>query len=253
MRILFLIWLTAIALGVLVLCTATSRYMTARSRASSAEARLVNVLASRAQLASLRQTLPAWTNLRPSEGLAPRLADSLAACGLPASTMSSLSAQAETVLVQPGASSLAEPSRKGAISTSASRSGGVKSRKAGITLTPITLSQLGRFMQAWREREPAWVISNIDVAPLNGATNDRNAFASASTPSSNRSDSSQVGAASARGAEGGRGGELPLRVVLTIESLWLDPPVPPVPPVPPSQSPSTPTTASSSKIGAPRP
>ena len=246
MRSTVLIWVFTIAVCAAGLSVAGSRYYAAISRHESARARLVEAQASRIRLASLRATLPAWTTLRPTEGLAPRVADSLAACGLPSSVMSNLSAQAETLLAALPSESAPSPRD---LNNEPGSERGIKSRKAGVTLTPITLSELGRFIAAWREREPAWVIASIDVAPLNASghpvADDRRSSSSADSkvPPSVQSNSG-----------GGGGGELPLRVVLSLESLWLTPPVAPIPAAPSVViAPTMPASFESTTNQTPRP
>jgi hypothetical protein len=65
--------------------------------------------------------------------------------------------------------------------------------RAVVTLAPITLAQLGGFLAAWRTREPQWTVSSIDVAPQNGGARQEMA-----------------------------GGDLPLRAVIGIETLFVD-------------------------------
>ncbi len=59
---------------------------------------------------------------------------------------------------------------------------------ATLTLSPITLAQFGRFLATWRAEEPSWTAASIDITPNRRATTDR-------------------------------GGDLPLRVIVTIESI----------------------------------
>lgn len=68
--------------------------------------------------------------------------------------------------------------------------GGVVRRRATLTLAG-TLPQIGRFLDTWRAREPTWTITGIDLAP------------------ERRSEAPPPG------------GDLPVRAVLTIESLSL--------------------------------
>ena len=75
---------------------------------------------------------------------------------------------------------------------------GLKRQRAGLTLASLTLPQLGAFLDEWRRAEPAWTVTAIDVSPSGSA---------AATP----------------------GGDLPLRITMTIETVFAeaDPPVPP--------------------------
>jgi hypothetical protein len=38
---------------------------------------------------------------------------------------------------------------------------------ATLALTSVTLPQVGAFLQAWRAAEPAWIVSSVDLTPLN--------------------------------------------------------------------------------------
>lgn len=61
-------------------------------------------------------------------------------------------------------------------------------RKATLTLAGVTLPQVGTFLDVWRASEPAWVPASIDLSPASG-----------------------------RAPEAG--GDVPLRVVVVIESV----------------------------------
>lgn len=65
-------------------------------------------------------------------------------------------------------------------------------RRAVMTLAPITLPQTGKLLNAWRQARPDWVITSIDLAP---------------EPPGRR--------------EPEPGSDLPLRAVITIETLFV--------------------------------
>lgn len=101
-------------------------------------------------------------------GLTPRVTAALERAGLPASALVSLSPEAESQLAgQPGLR--------------------VSRRRATLTLTGVTLPQVGKFLDAWRSAEPAWTPASIDISPAGGKAPEA-------------------------------GGDLPLRVVITIEA-----------------------------------
>lgn len=101
-------------------------------------------------------------------GLTPRVTSALERAGLPASALASLSPEAKTQLAgQPGLR--------------------VSRRRATLTLTGVTLPQVGKFLDAWRSAEPAWTAASIDISPAGGKAPEA-------------------------------GGDLPLRVVITIEA-----------------------------------
>lgn len=70
----------------------------------------------------------------------------------------------------------------------------VRTRRATLVLASVTLPQVGAFLDRWKARQPAWTVSGIELAPEPGG-----AQAKAST-----------------------GGDLPLRVVLTLETLSIE-------------------------------
>lgn len=61
-------------------------------------------------------------------------------------------------------------------------------KRATFTLVGVTLPNLGRFLDAWRHAEPAWTITSLDLAPASGPAPPQ-------------------------------GGDLPLRVIITIDSI----------------------------------
>lgn len=129
------------------------------------------------ELETYRPVATRWQERkRPTAGLAALVSETLAGRGIPASTLASVTPQPEITV--PGPPGTAE----------------LKRQRAGLTLAPITLPQLGAFLDAWRAREPYWVVASIDVSPEPGK----------------RNQSAQVG------------GDLPLRAVLTLDALYLD-------------------------------
>lgn len=168
----------AIALGAFVLVFACTRAFRAESAAREAERRAGQLGAAAAEIDTLHAGLPAWATSSASESdtLAKRAGQVVASAGLPASALSSFATQSELT---------------GTPTASGSR---IERRKANMVLTGVTLPQLGSFLNAWRSREPEWVVAGIDVSP------------------DGLSSASRVSAA---------GGDLPLRVVLTAESLAL--------------------------------
>jgi hypothetical protein len=153
-----------------------ARQWNARSRAQSELVTLAALRQQSAELTALRAGAPTWTRQgRPPTGLTPRITAALAACGMPASVMSSVSPEAESAL--------------GEADLRARRS------KAVLTLAPVTLPQLGAFLEAWRSREPQWTVGGIELWP-------------------------QSAGAKAESA----GGDLPLRAVLGLERLFVEQP-----------------------------
>ncbi|MBL9032105.1 MAG: hypothetical protein JNM80_10420 [Phycisphaerae bacterium] len=115
---------------------------------SSARAVLNATLADARELARLRAAAPPAPR-RPSSGLQPRLAAVLASRGLPASTLASLAPEPEAP---------AGPGRR--------------AQRATLVLAPITLPHLGAVLAAWREAEPDWTATSIDLSQAGSASRD---------------------------------------------------------------------------------
>ena len=64
-------------------------------------------------------------------------------------------------------------------------------QRATLILSGVTLRELGGFLAAWQELAPAWVVSSLEIQP-------------------------------AAGRDPIPGGDLPLRAVLTLETVFLD-------------------------------
>jgi hypothetical protein len=73
----------------------------------------------------------------------------------------------------------------------------LKRQRATLVLTSLTLPQLGSFLDAWRSSEPEWTVTGLDVSPAAGGS-----------------------------AVQSTGGDLPLRVVLALESVSTEEPTP---------------------------
>lgn len=173
-----ILWTVTLGCAACMLGLSGARFGRAHSGGAQALLQLALVAQQASDLSALRASAPAWMlRSRPPTGLTPRITAALTASGLPASSVSSVSPEAE--------SSVGDPDLK------AHRS------RAALTLDGVTLPQLGAFLQAWREREPQWTVSNLDLAPQGGQ---------------------------AKAESTGR--DLPLRVVIGMETLFVDRPEP---------------------------
>ncbi len=175
-------------LAALLLAIAGYRAVRAGASAAAAERRAQTLSAAAKEIDTIRAGLPVWALVASPDAasLAKRAGQVVASAGLPASALSSFSTQTE---------SIGSPTPSGAR---------IQRRRASIVLSGVTLPQLGSFLTAWRSQEPDWMIGTIDI------TQD------------GLDSSGRAGRGSAGGASGGRGGgDLPLRVVLTAESLPL--------------------------------
>lgn len=45
-----------------------------------------------------------------------------------------------------------------------------------VSIAPITARQLGQFLAAWREAEPAWIVTRIDCSHANGETDSNSTY-----------------------------------------------------------------------------
>lgn len=138
------------------------------------------------------------TTSEPSASLAARLGDVLRTAGVPAQALTSLQPDGESVLAQNASPTRAAASNAGASGAGAS-SVQVKRAQAVAVLEGITLPQLGKVFEALRRREPDWRVASIDLSPMPIGKNS---------------------------AVAQRGGDAPLRAVLTLQSEYLTPPLP---------------------------
>jgi hypothetical protein len=176
-RILILLLLPAMGVAAAQLFSARA----ARAESRSALNRLEATLGQVRTIETLNTRTASWAQRgRPPlarGGLTTAVNEALAAAGVPAASLSSLSPAAEMpVTSQAGSSGLA-----------------AVRQRALLTLAPITLPQVGRFLGAWREAHPDWTISAIDFSP--------------EAPGRR---------------EPSPGSDLPLRVVITLETLFVD-------------------------------
>ncbi|MFN0131460.1 MAG: hypothetical protein ACKVW3_02845 [Phycisphaerales bacterium] len=174
-----LIYIVTSLASVTAVSLATSRAGHARADLTAARAELATTAEQANELVRLRAAAPANPVAhRPATGLQPRLASALARCALPAATLASLAPEPE---------SAAGP--------------GFRSQHATLVLTPITLPQLGGFLDACRAAEPDWTIMSIEIAQASQSARD-------------------IGKAPS--------GDLPLRAIIQLESVYAIEPAAPL-------------------------
>jgi hypothetical protein len=186
-RMLILLLLPALAIAAVQFVAARA----ARDESRRALARLDATVAQVRTIESLSDRTAQWAQRgRPplaQGGLTTAVNEALASAGLPAASLASLSPAAEMpIALRPAAAS-------GSSDASAPGLAAVRQR-ALLTLAPISLPQVGRFLSAWREAHPDWTISAIDFSP--------------EAPGRR---------------EPSPGSDLPLRVVITLETLFVEP------------------------------
>jgi hypothetical protein len=152
----------------------------AASRAESSLARVRVLLRQVDQLTRLGSDTPPWAaRQRPAPGVAGRLSAALTTSGIPSAVLADVSPQADAPFHD-------GPGRTG--------SAGLRRQRTSLTLTSVTLSQLGAFLGVWRQQEPCWIVTSIDLSP------------------------ERTGKETAADA----GGQLPLHAVLIMDAVYLD-------------------------------
>ena len=168
-------WPLVIAVSAMGVLAAWRGYAGAEHDATLAVRRAAQIAVYVGELERVRPVALRWQQRRrPASGLAASLSETLTGRGVPASTLVSVTPQPESAVQGPGAEQLTR-------------------QRAAFTLSPITLPQLGGFLEAWRVREPYWTVSGIDVGPEQRS-------AAKSPP----------------------GGDLPLTAVITLDAVYLD-------------------------------
>jgi hypothetical protein len=186
-RMLILLLLPALAIAGVQFVAARA----VRDESRRAMARLEATLSQVRTIESLSTRTAEWAQRgRPplaKGGLTTAVNEALASAGLPAASLASLSPAAEMpIALRPAAASGSGEANTPALAA-------VRQR-ALLTLAPISLPQVGRFLSAWREAHPDWIVSTIDFSP---------------EPPGRR--------------EPSPGSDLPLRVVVTLETLFVEP------------------------------
>jgi hypothetical protein len=143
-------WIAVLALSAGAVALAGQRAAASRAAAGREQAELGRVAAQARELRSLRAAAASPESAKATSGLASRVGTALSRAGLPASCLSSLSPEAQSVQAIDG-------SRPG-----------VRRQRATLVLTSLTLPQLGSFLQTWRADEPAWTITGVEVAAAQG-------------------------------------------------------------------------------------
>ena len=233
---LVVLWLASAILSAALLVPALLRSAAARASVQSAALAQSRAQAAATRIAETQRALPAWARGEaPALGLSQRLSALLAATGLPPSTLLSLSAdgnESATPLLTPDADATTGDAAL-APDASSHRLAPVRlvRRRASVSLSGLTLPQLGSLLARWRSDAPEWVVTSIDVTPID-----------APPPALTAGASSASATHTPRSADGPPrvGGDLPLRGQLSAELLAL------------SSAPESRSAASSSKTTRPR-
>lgn len=124
------------------------RTLAARRHAVAAGAHIANVSDTLRTLHQLQAAVRSGSSgKKPAPGLTGQVSDALAQAGVPVTAMTSLAPEAETEV---------------------SRTGDVARVRHGarLGLEPVTLPQVGRFLQSWRSAHPEWTIISMQLTPL---------------------------------------------------------------------------------------
>lgn len=145
--------------GVTALGVSAREAMLARAQLDTSRTNLDSMERTVAEVTRLR-ALPVAAALekRPEPGIVGHLTTSLAAAGLPSSLMTSFNPGSDAPYVLPHSSSNA--------SASSTPAGLYRKQEARLTLEPISLQELGRFLKSWKEQHPEWSCAAIEVTPI---------------------------------------------------------------------------------------
>jgi hypothetical protein len=142
----WVLWCLVLVASLSILAIGGRIYMRAHAETSDARVTLHQVQASVAELSRLRSGGPSIPMARrPASALPSVLSAGLAAAGVPNQSLASFNASSPAAI---------------------DGGHGLTKERANLVLNPITLPQLGRVLAAWRESEPAWAITNIELSPL---------------------------------------------------------------------------------------
>jgi hypothetical protein len=137
-----LMW-AILMMSAIVLAWAGHRWAMARTEANIAIRQLALVSADVKEIAGIKASSPPESRRsRPAPGLATRVADVVSKAGLPQAALQNLSPETE--------------SAAGA---------GLRKQAAKIMMDGMTLPELGRFLNEWRNAQPLWTVSSIDITP----------------------------------------------------------------------------------------
>ncbi|MBX3378385.1 MAG: hypothetical protein KF678_15430 [Phycisphaeraceae bacterium] len=165
------LWSLSILASAAILMVTGTCAATARAAARDARHSLRTASEQATELVRLRQGRHEFSE-RLAGGLASKVAGAMASAGLATASLQSLSPEAQAAI-----SGQTKLSRQ----------------RATLTLSNVSLPQVGTFLNAWRSAEPDWIISGIDLTPITSK------------------DAPSIGS------------DLPLRAVISFEGVFKDP------------------------------
>ncbi len=140
-------WLGAAGLGAVPVALTGWDALSVRRDARAAEMEHERARFQAAELRELIAATPAaHADVTAASELPQRVTQALASCGLSPAVLGSFSGDAAS-----------HPSDS------------LVRRRATMTLGPVTLPQVGKFLESWRILEPAWIVESIELAPAGDA------------------------------------------------------------------------------------
>lgn len=113
-----------------------------------------SITAAAAELRVLTSAAPTVaTSAKAQTNISGQVTDALVEAGLAPSLLTTLSPESDSSLPTPANAPAAATYRRQA---------------ARLTLEPITMPDLGRFLNAWRRQQPQWTVASINVTPASG-------------------------------------------------------------------------------------
>lgn len=132
---------------------AWGRWHNAMRDAARVGMELSNATADAAEIRGLRDVVP-WREAAdpPRADLTPSVAEAIAASGGDPGVLRRVQQRSDREVSMEGVPA------------------GTRLRTVSITLEPISLAQLGRFFEAWQAREPAWMVTHVELKRRQGAS-----------------------------------------------------------------------------------
>jgi hypothetical protein len=186
-----------------------TRYSAARGDLRLAEAQHQTITSAAAEIERLRNATPTVAaGAKPQPNISGQVTDTLVEAGLAPALLTNVTPESDTAI---------ERANAGAGSRAANPAARYRRQSARLTLEPLTMPDLGRFLATWRTSQPQWTIASINVSPVMAMKNARGKSAAS------------VSSSSASAADTTDDPELqspsrPVRVNLLIECVYVDQP-----------------------------
>ena len=181
------VWCTAAALALVALVPVGLRASSAYAKASASQARLDRLTVQSGELTRLRSSVPAWlSRSSPTpRGTAESMLTPRFTAALTSAGLPTSGGTLTGLSADTGTDLFASGSALKA-----------KKRHASASLSGLTLPQLGKVLDQWRRANPSWTLTALDLSPVQGQ-----------------------GASTALAPTGG---DMPLKVNLTLENIALE-------------------------------